>query len=735
MKLQVVLALLLLAVAAFAVDTDATGDTREMAMTAEDGMIMVTMEGDDSMQESSDGSADPDEQVMTAPVAPQLISAQDPDEGRYGSCTIEVGEDVDGADVKQVSIRCDLELPTPCHSVSYGWVPGREEGQYVFSVQVQERPGICTQVLKETSITDEALFKAGKELEFSYKINYISAPVVTSTSTVAMPEPTPVESRVCENTRDQLKLNIERLEGQLAQLDETSDALEVTQFRRRLAELKEQLDNLDCNRELVEKELPSAALCFSERLEVEYQLQKLQLALSEAETAGDTETISALQERIRVVKAELEELPTVARCAQSATELQSETVAIEARAEKLQEYSERLKEFNLALRLVNPCDKVGYIEGRINGLEGELQGVTDEEAAAIKEKIGVLADIRNTMNKACEELKNNTDCRDALRLREEFRQIMDSLESGEDPARVRERARLLLEKFGQLERACLTSVKEMMDNHPCMAAGALEVELERLSAEGEDSELLAGIYRQIDAYKQECVEGAKLEQVRAQVQSEVASQAGPVSDRASDVARVVGELELRKHLLLMDDSLTDEQKSQKIAVLEQEKLGLIKEAITNMKQARLSSAMNVKFGPDKLEIDGEAMDEEDVTLELPTAGNETLQVDFSADGVQMGNQKLKIRASAELNFEDGVLTVNGQSIQLPEQFMERVRVESGDLELKEENGQAVYEGNVEKEYRLFAIVPLKAQVRLKANATDGTILEMQRPWWAAFAVE
>lgn len=708
MKLQVLLALFLLTVAAFAMYTTEDTSSGEMIETP---------------------------QVVTTSAEPTLIMAPISDD-KYGVC--EISKDIEGGLVT-VRAVCELTLPTPCHGISYGWVPAKEEKHYLFSVQITERPGVCTEITQETRIENEVVFNYREGMEFGYKINYIP---IQKTSIAPAPMPVPpttvITDEDCERAKAAILRLIENLEVQMKRAEEQDDSLELGRLKRLLSEQKYQLENLECNRNVVQNELPAASLCVKERLDYEMDLERLHMALLKAEETGDMEAAGALQEKIQTLKSRLEDLPTVTRCAQVVQVMTAESAGIQYQEGAFEEYAERLKKFNLALRIANPCDKVSHLEEQIGTLEQEAGEVSDEEAEAIRDKIGSLVDIKDAMFRACQELKENSACGEAVYLRNMFRELVGGVENGTiDPNQARVRARELLEKFSYLEGQCLAKVKTMFDNHPCMAARALEVELERLSSTGEDSGILGDLYETIRRYKSMCVEGQNVDQTQAQMQEQTmeARGPGPVSDQASEVAKVVGELEMRKHMILMDDEMSKEDKTEAIAEIEMHKLSLIKDAIQYMKRAKIASGMNVGIGPNNLEIEGEEVDEEGVTLELPTAGEESIEATVEEDEVQLKAKKVLVRARIQLDFENGMLKVQGRTIKLPDELMDELGAGDGELELEVEGGLPIYRGNVKKQFRLFAIIPVMGNVNIKANAGDGTILDSQKPWWAILAVE
>ena len=89
-----------------------------------------------------------------------------------GSCDIESSV---GDGYTELTAKCELELPTPCHSVSYSWLPSREKNHYIFTIWVKQMPTACIQTIKETTITDSLKLETTEEVTADYKIHYEKA--------------------------------------------------------------------------------------------------------------------------------------------------------------------------------------------------------------------------------------------------------------------------------------------------------------------------------------------------------------------------------------------------------------------------------------------------------------------------------------------------------------------------------------------------------------------------------
>ena len=294
-------------------------------------------------------------------------------------------------------------------------------------------------------------------------------------------------------------------------------------------------------------------------------------------------------------------------------------------------------------------------------------------------------------------------------------------------------------RFIRLENECLIDVKGLFDGHPCIAAQVLEFELNQLTSDVGDSEIIGDLYSRMKGYERSCVENrnveAVAEQAQARIQETMTQGPGPVSEQASDVARLVGELELKKHLILADDTLSQEEKRTAVAQIEMHKASMIREVIANFKQARVSSSTRLRMAPNMLEVEGEEVDSEEVVLEVPTTDEDTIEVEIRDDEVELRSKRAVITARIALDLENGILKVRGKTIKLPDEVIDAVEAETGELELMEDGEDPVYEGTVKKEFRLLAILPIRGDVFVRADATEGDIIEMRRPWWTIFATE
>ena len=556
---------------------------------------------------------------------------------------------------------CQLVLPTPCHKIDYSWLPGKETDEYVFTVYIKQLPGVCVQKIERRSI--ESSFRIEGRAKAKARITYFPARAAP-----------------------------------------------------RIAELRGGVRG-----SVQERELPPAALCAREHIVLRNKLRELRIAYYEAEKRNDTEKMQEIESEIQEVKEKLAELPDISQCARMSARVASARPLPE-RARKI---LEEIKETDLKLRILNPCDKLDYITQKIEEKKAELEGnLTEEEREAIEKEIAVLSDLRDNMQEACEHVRGIRECRVAVQLRDRIREIRERAQNGtlteEDARKIRE----LILQFARVESACFKQIREDMDEHPCIAAQVLRIEVEKLTEKG-DSELIDEIYEKMEEYREKCAEKARRPETVP---------IGPKGERASEVAKMVGELELAKYQILMDEALNSQEKKQKIVELEKKKLEIIRRIITERKRAKLSAAIKARIRPGKFEMEGEEISADNVTIEVPTAENETVDIQIARDWVRLIGKKAKVHIMGEIEFENGMIKFRGKAIKVPDEIVEKVRARIAEMELREEAGKPIYEGNATKRVRLLGIIPLEARIQVKADAGTGKIIQIRRPWWMIFAL-
>ncbi len=594
--------------------------------------------------------------AVSAVLEPVVVSA--PAESRFGACEI-TADSADGYTL--LKAVCGLTLPTPCHKISYGWLPTREADSYKFKIVIEQQPVACVEATKETTITDSV--KVREAASATYEIEY--RPAVTTTAT-------------------------------------------SVQSRERM----------------VEAPKSSAALCANDRIRLESELRTLYLKLERLRSMGDQTAAEEIQNMIRDFKQKLDEMPSVSDCAKLASGVETPL------ATKVQDKIDRIKDMELKLRLVNPCSKLQYLDEKIEELKLALDEESGSDAEAVKEKLGALLDIREKTSSACESAKLNEACVAAFKLRSKLSDIKERIQDGSISDEISRKAVAdMVGNYARYQEKCFTSLLNDMDEHPCITAQLLRIQVAKMSDDNEGADVIPLLYEKVKHYENKC---------RAKNTEWMKETAKNFGEQKKEIALRVGELELQKQLVAMDETLSDEEKTRQMGRIELKKKELIIDALRTLKQARVSATVRTKFRPNMVDIEGQEEKVDNVSIELPTSEDDAegtgLVARIRKDRVDLVGRKAVVRVRNQLEFENGVLKFGNKEIILPDEMMDKIRAYVGDLELVDKNGTAFYNGTVKKKVRLFAIIPISMNADVEMNAETGDTTRLRQPWWAVFTV-
>ena len=546
----------------------------------------------------------------------------------------------------------------------------------------------------------------------------------------------PERVRECLKEKDELVGKLKELQREKAKALEEGDDEKLRELVQDLAALRLKIRAFNCGEE-AKSRAHDIKECVGERMELKEKIARVSAAIQRAEELNDTATAAELRAELSELKEELSSLPPVDECIQKLDREDLSELRSEAR-EKIRDFLKDVREFRVELDLLNPCESATLIDEKIADLQLEMENATEEEAAAMGDKIAALSGVSSDLKAACAALRNNTACDDAYRLSREIEENVDSIkarvESGElTPLEVAKRAKEIKRRFDRLEDACLDDLKEAMDRHPCVAAEIARASIERASLDENLAEYLPEMQDRLEHFEKECREGAV--ERRKEMREKFRDARKDLRRKAKEVAQYIGELELKKYAILMDDSLSEAEKKEKIAELEEEKMSLIKESLRTLKRARISTTARLRLAPRTVELDGDVVQEDNVTLEVPTDEGEVVEVQVKDSEVEVKGRKAKVRARAEMEFEDGRLKFRGKAIVLPDRVVERLKAKAAELELEEKDGRPVYRGRVVRRAKLLAFIPVEITGTVEADATEGKVLSQKLPWWAVFATE
>ena len=100
--------------------------------------------------------------------------------------------------------------------------------------------------------------------------------------------------------------------------------------------------------------------------------------------------------------------------------------------------------------------------------------------------------------------------------------------------------------------------------------------------------------------------------------------------------------------------------------------------------------------------------------------------------VLLRDATLEVKTSG-LSIENEVIKVGNSEVNvMPSTVIEKIQVNPEEIELREENAQAVYKIKAGENRKLFGIIPVKLKKTLTVNATDteGNVIDEKRPWWS-----
>jgi len=109
-----------------------------------------------------------------------------------------------------------------------------------------------------------------------------------------------------------------------------------------------------------------------------------------------------------------------------------------------------------------------------------------------------------------------------------------------------------------------------------------------------------------------------------------------------------------------------------------------------------------------------------------------LEIKPTAARVIVNDGDVEVKAP-EISIENEALKVGNAEVKLmPSVAVRNMNITPVEMELTEENNQAVYKIQTEEQRKLFGFIPLRVRNTITVNAANenGEILKEQRPWWA-----
>ncbi len=130
-----------------------------------------------------------------------------------------------------------------------------------------------------------------------------------------------------------------------------------------------------------------------------------------------------------------------------------------------------------------------------------------------------------------------------------------------------------------------------------------------------------------------------------------------------------------------------------------------------------------------------------MVMTVNMGGEKRLRVMVEGNSAVIEADGVKVKSMVQVRVEGNML-VSARSgrpikvgpVKVVQEVKSRVRAETVmDVELVDNGKGPVYVVKAEKPARLFGIIPVSVTVDAEVNAESGSVVAVQRPWWAIFA--
>ncbi len=130
-----------------------------------------------------------------------------------------------------------------------------------------------------------------------------------------------------------------------------------------------------------------------------------------------------------------------------------------------------------------------------------------------------------------------------------------------------------------------------------------------------------------------------------------------------------------------------------------------------------------------------------MVMTVNMGGEKRLRVMVEGNTAVIEANGVKVRSMVRVRVEGNMLVsarsgkpIRVDPVKAVQEVKSRVRAENVmDVELVDNGNGPVYVVKAEKPARLFGIIPVSVTVDAEVNAESGSVVAVQRPWWAIFA--
>ncbi|OIO20710.1 hypothetical protein AUJ17_05180 [Candidatus Micrarchaeota archaeon CG1_02_47_40] len=151
----------------------------------------------------------------------------------------------------------------------------------------------------------------------------------------------------------------------------------------------------------------------------------------------------------------------------------------------------------------------------------------------------------------------------------------------------------------------------------------------------------------------------------------------------------------------------------------------------NIKMSEMQNLIDkIEVSPDKIKTgDVELGNVKDKIFET-NIGDAQVEVTSGENNVMLSQGEIEVQAPNVVLTKEGI-SIGDKKVKIsPQKVVETVKSMPTSMSLSEEDGQAVYVANTEKQAKLFGILPVKVQNRIKVSAENGEVLSEEKPFWA-----
>lgn len=176
-----------------------------------------------------------------------------------------------------------------------------------------------------------------------------------------------------------------------------------------------------------------------------------------------------------------------------------------------------------------------------------------------------------------------------------------------------------------------------------------------------------------------------------------------------------------------------EKQIEELKALRDEIDGFISNLIKSRKELEVSElntlVKEVKVSRGEIKVDNITVKTTEKKM-LINVGDRPVSIEPTASQVLIRDKGLEVKTD-EVTIKENVLSVGGAEVKMSaSEVAEKLNLAPKTIELKEENGKAVYNMKIEERRKLFGFIPFNIQKTVAADAENGNVLRERLPWYS-----